>query len=255
MEYAIGELARLSGVTVRTLHHYDAIGLLRPGHRTTAGYRTYRDGDLDRLQRILAYRELGFGLDEIAELLAGKGDPVQHLKRQRELVLARVDHLHRLLDTIERTMEAHAMGIRLTPQEMFEVFGEHDPTQYADEAEQRWSETDAYRESSRRTAQYTKADWLQIKAEEAAVGQQLIDALVSGVPSDAVQAMDAAEAHRQFLGRWFYPCPTAMHRGLADMYLADPRLTRHYEDRATGLAQYVHDAIHTNADRQGAATG
>jgi DNA-binding transcriptional MerR regulator len=253
VRYAVGEVARMSGVTVRTLHHYDEIGLLRPSGRTPAGYRSYDDADLDRLQRVLAYRELGFGLDEIAALLDDGDDPVAHLKRQRELVLSRVERLHRLLDTIDKTMEAHAMGINLTPQEMFEVFGEHDPTRYADEVHERWGETDAYRQSQERTARYTKADWQAMRAEADAVQQRMADLFVAGVAATDPQAMDAAEAHRQHVIRWFYDCPPAMHRCLGQMYLADPRFTRNYEEIAPGLARYVHDAFLTNADRRDVA--
>lgn len=248
MGYGVSEVSRLSGVTVRTLHHYDRIGLLRPRRRNRSGYRDYDDTDLDRLQRILSYRELGFGLDEIAGLL-GSADPVRQLGHQRELVQRRIDHLQRMLTMIDKTMEAITMGIRLTPEERFEVFGEHDPAQYADEVRQRWGDTDTFRQSQERTSRYTKQDWAAMKAEGVDVERRLAEALAAGLPADGQEAMDSAEAHRQHISRWFYDCPTDMHRGLADMYLADPRFTRHYEDVAPGLAQYVHDAIHANADR------
>lgn len=253
VEYPVGEVARIAGVTVRTLHHYDEIGLLRPSGRTPAGYRSYDDADLSRLHRILGYRELGFGLDEIADLLDGGDDPMTHLKRQRELLLGRSDRLHRLLETIEKTMEAYAMGIELTPQEMFEVFGDHDPTQYADEVRERWGDTDAYRQSRERTARYTKADWQAMQGEGAAIEQRLVELHAARVPATDLQAMDAVEAHRLHITRWFYDCSPAMHRGLGEMYLADPRFTRHYEEQAVGLAQYVHDAVLANAARQEAA--
>ena len=249
----VGEVGRLSGVTVRTLHHYDEIGLLRPSARTAAGYRSYDDADLDRLQRILGYRELGFGLDEIAALLDGDDDPVEHLKRQRELVLARVERLHRLLRTIDTTMEAHVMGIKLTPQEMFEVFGDHDPTEHAEEARERWGDTEAYRQSQQRTSRYTKADWTAMKQEADGIERRLVELITAGIPATDGAALDAVEAHRQHITRWFYDCSTVMHRGLAQMYLADPRFTAHYEQLAPGLAQYVHDAVQANADRQDAA--
>src|SRR3954467_11954744 len=161
----VGAVARLAGVTVRTLHHYDEIGLVSPSGRSPAGYRLYAEADLDRLHAVLAYRELGFGLEDIAALLAGTGDPLEHLRRQHALVLARIDHLTRLLGALETTMEAHMSGLRLTPEEKFEVFGDHDPDQHADEARDRWGETDAYRQSAQRTASYSKDDWLRIKAE------------------------------------------------------------------------------------------
>ena len=144
------------------------------------------------------------------------------------------------------------MGISLDPEEMFEVFGDEDPTQYAEEAEQRWGDTDAYKQSQRRVSSYTKHDWLRIKEEGADVERRLAVALAGGAPADSDEAMDAAEAHRLQIDRWFYETSYDMHRGLGDTYIGDPRFTAHYEKVAPGLAQYVRDAIHANADRAGA---
>jgi len=172
--YTVGEIARAASVTVRTLHHYDEIGLLTASGRSQAGYRLYAYDDLVRLQRVLGYRELGLPLEEIAAILDDPAaDPVEQLRSQHRQLGAHITRLQRQLAAVERTMEAHKMGIQLTPDEMFEVFGEHDPTEHAAEAEQRWGDTDAYRESHRRTSSYTKADWEQIKYETAAVEASL----------------------------------------------------------------------------------
>src|SRR3954447_6133674 len=164
MDYSVGEVAGYAGITVRTLHHYDGIGLLRPSGRSRAGHRRYDDADLDRLQQILFYRELGFPLDEVATLLDDPAaDPSAHLRRQHELLTARITGLRAMAAAVERAMEAKKMGINLTPEEKFEVFGDHDPEQYGREVEDRWGDTDAYRESQRRAASYSKEDWLRIK--------------------------------------------------------------------------------------------
>ena len=250
MSYTVGDVAKFAGVTVRTLHHYDAVALLSPSGRTAAGYRLYDDSDLDRLQQILCYRELGFSLDDIAAILDDpRSDPVDHLRRQHELLTGHICRLEEMVEAVRKTMEARKMGIALNPEEMFEVFGEDDPTQHAEEVEERWGETDAYKQSQRRTSQYTKEDWLRIKAEGADVERRLAAALAAGQPATSVEAMDAAEAHRLQIDRWFYELSYDMHRGLADMYVADPRFTAHYDEIAAGLAQYVRDAIHANADR------
>ncbi|MGV9241834.1 MerR family transcriptional regulator, partial [Streptomyces nigra] len=168
MGYSAGQVAGFAGVTVRTLHHYDDIGLLVPSERSHAGHRRYSDADLDRLQQILFYRELGFPLDEVAALLDDPdADPREHLRRQHELLTARIEKLQKMAVAVEHAMEARTMGINLTPQERFEVFGENDPEQYAEEAEQRWGDTEAYAESQRRAAAYTKEDWQRIQAEAA----------------------------------------------------------------------------------------
>ncbi|MFJ3744646.1 MerR family transcriptional regulator [Streptomyces albidoflavus] len=250
MEYTVGQVAAVAGVTVRTLHHYDAIGLLSPSGRSAAGHRRYGGGDLDRLQRILFHRALGFALDEIAALLDDpEADPRAHLRRQHALLTDRIETLRRMADAVAAAMEAAQMGINLTPEEKFEVFEGYDPDQYADEARQRWGHTDAYRESQRRTASYTKADWQRLKDEFDALHARVAELLAQGVPADAPEAMDAAEEHRRFIDGAHYPCDARMHTCLADMYVADPRFTATYEAIRPGLAQYLHDAIHANARR------
>lgn len=249
--WTVGRVAHWSGVTVRTLHHYDAIGLVCPSGRSPAGYRRYAYADLERLQQVLAYRDLGFPLDKIAAILGDPDtDPVQHLRRQRAVLTDRIDDLQRIVAALDKTMEAHRMGIRLTPEEMFEVFGEHDPTQYADEAEQRWGESDAWRQSRQRTARYTKADWQQVKAEGDAATARLAAAKRAGLSADGAEAMAAAEAHRAHISRWFYDCPPEMHAGLGEMYVADPRFTATFEAIEPGLAAYARDAIAANAARR-----
>ena len=246
----VGDVAALAGVTVRTLHHYDRIGLLSPSERTSAGYRRYTPSDLDRLHQVLVYRELGFPLEEIATLLDDPAaDPVAHLRRQLALLRDRLDRTRAMVAAVEKEMEARTMGISLTPEERFEVFGDHDPSQYDAEVEERWGETDAYRESRRRTSSYTKDDWLRIKAEGADVERRFAEALRSGTAADSEQAMEVAEEHRQHISRWFYDCPPEMHAGLGRMYVEDERFTAHYEEIAPGLAQYVSTAVQANAAR------
>lgn len=248
--WSVGEVARLAGVTVRTLHHYDRIGLLQPSVRSSAGYRGYHQADLARLQRVLAYRELGFSLEDIGRLLDDPdSDPVAQLRHQHALVLERMERLAQIAAVLERTMEAHTMGIRLTAEEMLEVFGENDPTQYADEVQERWGDTDAYQQSQQRTSTYTKDDWIKIKAEQEAAGSRFAAALAAGQPADSEAAMDAAEQNRLLIDRYFYDLSRQAHVGLAQMYLTDPRFRQTYEDIAPGLAQYVHDAIVANAAR------
>ena len=139
------------------------------------------------------------------------------------------------------------MGIALTPEERFEVFGGHDPAQYDAEVSQRWGETEAYAQSKRRTAAYTKEDWLRIKAEGEDVERRFAEALAAGLPADDPSVTAIAEDHRQHVSRRFYDCSHEMHSALADMYVADERFAAHYDRRAPGLAQYVHDAVKANA--------
>jgi DNA-binding transcriptional MerR regulator len=252
-EYTVGEVARLSHVSVRTLHHYDDIGLLTPQRRTSAGYRLYTDTDLQRLQQILFYRALEFGLDEIAAMLADPDSSADdHLRRQHRLVRERIDHGQLLLAALEKEMEARRMGMRLTPEEQFEIFGtDKIGGEWAREAEQRWGDTDAYAESQRRTAGYTKEDWARLKDESDAGLRSFAEAMRAGVPPTSEQAMALAEAHRTFLTTWFYDCGYDMHRNLAEMYVADDRFRATFDAVAPGLADYVAAAILANVDAHG----
>ena len=251
--YSVGEVSRVARVTVRTLHHYDDIGLLRPSRRTESGYRLYTADDLDRLQRVLCYRELGFGLDQITAILDDPSvDPLDHLRRQHRLLTGRIDELRRMVGAIEKTMEARKMGINLDPQELFEVFGDSDVTAHHDEAERRWGGTDEWKESQRRASAYTKDDWKRVMEETRLGHQRFAHALAAGQPPDGTVAMDLAEEHRRHIERWFHPCGYRMHRGLGDLYVDDPRFAANYEALAPGLARYVRDAIHANAARHSA---
>ncbi|MER7013082.1 MerR family transcriptional regulator [Saccharopolyspora sp. NPDC000359] len=248
MPYSVGEAARISGVTVRTLHHYDEIGLLTPSARTAAGYRSYSDADLDRLRRILGYRAMDLGLDEIATVL-DTGTARAHLERQRELLLERIERLQRMVAAVDRELEASTMGVNLTQQEKFELFGDFDPDDHAAEAEQRWGGGEAYRQSQQRMSRYTKQDWQRFMAEQQEVGERLAEAKRSGAAPDSDRAMDLAEQHRQHITKWCYDCTYEIHRGLGDMYVADERFTATYEGLEPGLADYIRAAIHANADR------
>ena len=250
MSYSVGQVAGLAGVTIRTLHHYDEIGLLSPSGRSSAGYRIYEESDLRRLQQILFYRELGFTLEEIATIVNDpRTDTVGHLRRQRGLLIARIERLSAMVTAIEHEMEAKMRGIRLAPEERFEVFGNFKPEDYAEEAQQRWGNTEAYRQSQRRVATYNKEDWLKIKAEEEEVRASLAAAFAAGSGPDSEEVMAAAEAHRQHISRWFYECSYDVHRSLTDMYVNDERFRANCDALAPGLAQFIRDAAHANADR------
>jgi MerR family transcriptional regulator, thiopeptide resistance regulator len=202
------------------------------------------------LHRVLFYRELGFGLEAIAALLGDESDALSHLRRQRELLAQRIGRLEQMAAAVDRELEAHEMGDSLTPEERFALFGDGFDDSYAAEAEQRWGDTEAWRQSHRRTASYTATDWRAIKAESAAVEQDFARALATGEQADGGPAMDLAERHRQHLVRWFYDCPPTMHRGLGRMYVADERFRAYYENVAPGLAAFLSCAIEANADRQ-----
>src|SRR5687768_8295608 len=137
----VGQVAERLDVTVRTLHHYDEIGLVVPSGRSRAGYRLYTDEDLTRLQHVVVYRRLGFALEEIALLLEQPGSVVQHLRRQRAAVTQRLGEMQDLVAAIDQALEKEGSGMRLTREEQKELFGDGYSDEYAAEAEQRWGDT------------------------------------------------------------------------------------------------------------------
>jgi len=243
MAFTVGELAKLTGITVRTLHHYDEIGLVQPSDRSRAGYRLYGDNDVLRLQQVLVYKELGMPLDEIAAVL---DDPAQKsekartgaLERHRAALVAKRDRLDRMLASLDAAIRHEKGSSVMDVKSLFDGF---DPEEHAAEAEQRWGHTDAYKESARRTKHYGKAEWAQIRAEGDAVYARFAELL--GTPATDPRVQEAVVAHRDHITRWFYPCSVEMQRGLAEMYIADPRFTANIDRIAPGLAQYIHDAI------------
>jgi len=249
----VGQVSRIVGVSVRALHHYDEIGLVVPTARTGAGYRSYSGADVTRLHRVLLYRELGFGLEEIATLLDDRDvDALAHLKRQRELLDERIDRLHQMVAAVEKMMEAHTMGIQLTPEEQREIFGDNWLGEnYADEAQQRWGETEAWQQSRQRMSGFTKADWRQIKADGDAMEAACAQAMHAGVTPGSAAANALAEQHRASIAR-FYDCDHTMQCHLAEMYVTDERYRAHYDDLAPGLAQWLRDVIVANSQAPGA---
>lgn len=246
----VGNVAAISGVTVRTLHHYEEIGLLVPAGRSAAGYRLYDDADCGRLARILYYRELGFPLDSIATLLDHvEHDRYDHLARQHTLLRERLTRIQAMVASLEREMEAQMTGYNLTAAEKLEVFGDFDPARYEYEARERWGETDAFKHSQDRAKRYSKDDWEAIQSEMADLHRRIATAMQAGVLAASDEAMALAEQHRQVISRWFYDCSYEIHRGLGAMYVDDPRFTANIDKTAPGLASYIREAIVANANR------
>jgi DNA-binding transcriptional MerR regulator len=248
----VGQVSAFAGVSVRALHHYEEIGLLVPSGRSEAGYRLYSAAELERLQEILGWRALGFQLSEIAALLDDPAhDRIEALRRQRELVESDLARLGALATAIDRAIEAHRRGTTQKEESMFEGF---DPSAYEDEARERWGHTDAFNESARRTARHGDAEWAEIRSQAEAIHQDFATVMRAGEPADGRAAHAVAERHRLHISTWFYDCSSAVHRGLAEMYITDPRFTANYERVAPGLARYVHDAIVAKAERAPAPT-
>jgi DNA-binding transcriptional MerR regulator len=246
-EYTVGKVADMAGVSVRTLHHYDEIGLLEPSERSASGYRLYSAEDLRRLQRVLFYRELDFDLTVIADIL---DDPsAAHLADQRRLLSERIARYQAMVDVIDKELDARELGLTLTPEERLEVFGN---TRIEDSARlvvERYGDTEAFRQRRDRVAKYKREDWLALRTEQADIHQRIAAAMAAGTPASAPEVMALAEEHRLHMHRWFHDCDHDKHRELARAYRANERVGRNYDDMVPGLSQYIHDAIMANSDR------
>lgn len=247
---SVGEVAHRFGVTVRTLHHYDDIGLLQPSGRSSAGYRLYTEADLDRMQQVVVYRRLGFSLEDVAAVLSAETDPAEHLRRQRAAVTDEMSRLESLVRAIDDALEARMNDRTLSEAELRELFGPAFSDDYQAEAEQRWGDTQQFRQSSRRTARYTRADWLTIKAEQQQIFEYMVARFTDGVAATEVPAMEAVEAHRLHVDRWYYDCPREFHLNLGDLFAGDSRYTDGMgAEGLDGFGDWVRDAIHANARR------
>lgn len=244
----VGDVANRAHVSVRALHHYDDIGLLAPARRTDAGYRLYGPAELERLHQVLLFRELGLSLEEIAAVLDRPPE-----ERARALLTHRTELEQRrrrtdaVIRAVDRAIEALGKGERMSTDELFDGFEDFDHARYADEAEERWGDTDAYRQSQARTKGYTKADWAAVQAEADDIMKRFVALMESGADPEGEAARALAEEHRRHIGLRYYDCPPAMHAGLADMYEADARFGEYFEKYAAGLTAFVAAAIRANA--------
>ncbi len=244
MAFTVGDLAKLTGVTVRALHHYDELGLVVPSQRSAAGYRLYGDADILRLQQVFLFRELGLPLDEIAAVLDDPDyDPIDALRRHREVLVAKRARLDAMLVALDAAISTPNQGKTMRPDDIKNLFDGFDPDDYAEQAQQRWGETDSFQESARRTKRYGKPEWEQIKRKADAIYTRLAALMAAGAAPDDPAVAAQVEAHRLHIDRWFYPCSTAIHAKLGEMYVADPRFTANLDRHRAGLAQFMRDAF------------
>jgi len=238
-------VAKLSGVTVRTLHHYDEVGLLRP-RRGRQGYRQYSEDDVVRLQQILIYRELGLPLQRIKALMDDEGfDAKAALLEQREQLRARAASTARMLGAIDRALE------RLQGQadtELSTLFDGFDPARYDAEVHERWGETDAYTASQRRTKDYGDEDWARIQQESAAILSRVAEAVANGLRPESDDGVALAEAYRLHIDRYFYPCSRSMYRGVASLYTTDTRFRDNLDQFGAGTAAFLERAAAANSE-------
>lgn len=192
----VGQSARLLGLSVRTLHHWEERGLVRPSGRTGSNYRLYSEEDIVRLEQILIYRATGMSLESIAALLDEDADEEAHLRRQRDLLKEKVVELHQMVGAIDQLLEDTMNNKKLSVEEVAEVLGDASFPAYQAEAEETWGSTDDWGVSAEKTANMTRAEWEQSKAETARMEGDLAEAMNRGVQPGSAEANRLAEGHR-----------------------------------------------------------
>ncbi|MEU6788276.1 MerR family transcriptional regulator [Nonomuraea angiospora] len=247
----VGRAAALVGVSVKTLHHWDTIGLVRPSGRTWSGYRVYSDDDVARIHRVLVYRELGFPLAEIGRVLDDPdADARDHLRRQRSELVERISRLQKMVGAVDRMLEASKAGLRLTPEQQVEIFGDDWQPAWAEEAEGRWGDSGQWAQYAERAAGMTPEDWKGVAATTEALNADLAAAMRAGVVPGSDDANVLAERHRALISTYF-DCTHSMQACMGRMYAADPRFAEHFETVAPGLTAWLRDVIFANAKAHG----
>ncbi len=239
MKLKINEAAKLTGISVRTLHYYDEIGLLHPGEVTEAGYRLYDDESLERLQQILFFRELGFALKDIQGILNSPAfDQTKALESHKQLLLLKRSRLDGLLALVDSTLKGESK-MSFKEFDMTEI--ETAQKKYAKEAEERWGSTEAYKESARRTKSYSKEDWARISGEQEQIYRAFAANMGQSPASPTVQQI--AADWQSLITRNFYECTKEILAGLGQMYVADERFTKNIDQYGDGLAEFMSQAI------------
>lgn len=242
----VGQVAKLLGLSVRTLHHWEERGLVQPKERSWSNYRLYSDADVARLEQVMIYRATGMSLEAIAALLDTDTDAASHLQRQRDLLIEKEAELHQMVQAIDQLLEDAMNNKKLTVEEVAEVLGDASFPAYQAEAEETWGDTDDWAISAQNTANMTRADWQSTKENTAKVEAALVDAMNRGVQPGSDEANKLAEEHRALLSS-FFPVSHAKHVLISCGYVSDPRFNEYYETRGAGLAQWLKEIIDANA--------
>ena len=247
----VGAAAAHAGVTVRTLHHWDAIGLVSPSERTPGDYRLYTAADLIRIHRVLIYRELGLPLESIGELLdAPMSDTAASLRQQRAQLLEHVWRLHQMVAAVDRMIEAADAGILLSAKEQVAIFGHDWQPSWVTGAHDRWGHTPQWAQYAERAAGRTAQDWQQIADSVKTLDHDLAAAKRAGVEPGTEQANALAQRHRASINAYFH-CTASMHVCLGKTYATNPDYAAYYEAIEPGLSSWLREIIDANARAEG----
>lgn len=245
--YSVKELADISGVTPRTLRHYDKIGLLVPGRHGSGDYRAYGTDEVDRLQEILIYRELGMELSGIKEFLDSPSESREsRLRIHMEKLLEKRAKMDILINNVKQTIKAEKGEIEMNDDKKFEGIKKEmidkNESEFGDEIREKWGD-DTIDESNRKMMKMSKDDFDDLKKMAAEINTRLENAVAEGLPADSEEAMEIAQLHRKWLDYTWASYDADAHLGLVEMYIADERFKKYYDGNVDGCTQFLKDAV------------
>ncbi|ETI67992.1 MerR family transcriptional regulator [Neobacillus vireti] len=247
MEYTVQKLGSLAGVSTRTLRYYDEIGILKPARINSSGYRIYGQKEVDRLQQILFYRELGVSLDRIKEIVTSPSfDGAAALREHREKLLEKKEQLELLIANVDKTIALTEGRMEMSDKEKFEGFKkkmiDENEEKYGKEIRQKYGD-DTVDKSNAKLQNMTQAQHDEVTALAEQITVTLAEAFKTGDPADEL-AQKAAELHKQWLCYYWNEYSKEAHAGLAQVYVDDERFTAYYDKEQPGTAAFLKDAIH-----------
>ena len=243
MMLTISQTAKLTGISVRTLHFYHQKGLLKPDYVDEQnGYRYYSEAALSRLQEILFYRELDFSLKEIQDiLLSSNYKKTEALSRQKQLLLLKRQRIDKLIDNLESTLKGENT---MTDFNMFDNTAyETAKKKYSAEVKEHWGNTDAYKESTKKHSSYSKERYAEINAVGNGIMNEFALCMKNGVSYDSVNAQALVKKWQDFITEYHYNCTKEILAGLGIMYVTDERFRETIDAFGTGNAEFMSKAI------------
>ena len=243
MKMQIKEFAEFAGVSVRTLHYYDEIGLLMPAFvDKTTGYRFYDEKSFLRMQEILFYRELDFSLKSIAEILSSpKYDKNRALKEQKQLLILKKERLERLISAIDGAVKG---------ENIVKAFDNSEFEKHKAEAKEKWGKTDAYQEHAEKTKNYSKQKWNDLAEGMDHIMAEFALCMKEGKTPDSAQAQTLVKVLQDHITENYYRCTNEILAGLGQMYVADERFQNNIDKHADGTAAFICEAIQAYCGRQ-----
>jgi len=242
MKMQIKEFAEFTGVSVRTLHYYNEIGLLMPAYvDECTGYRYYDEQSLLRMQEILFYRELDFSLKSIKEILSSPDyDTAKALKEQKNLLMLKKERLERLISAIDDAVKG---------ENVMRAFDNSEFEKYKDEVKEKWGKTDAYKEHAEKTKNYSKDKWNNLAEEMNDILAEFAVYMKNDETPDSAEVQKLVKNLQNHITENYYVCTNEILAGLGQMYVADERFKNNIDKHADGTAEFVSEAIEVYCKR------